>query len=216
MGPLLPTLPKARIISTTLFVCISDTSANQDTTTSRRRFDAWVSERISILLDVLMGRSSSKSELPETLPSDGLSDSTGPSVVCTCRFRGTSFCRPWASANKSTPPYLDRSTRPTNERGTDVITPPYDDYLQPFLTRAFDHLRQSPPVDRLWTSPGMCVGSTDRSSAKGTSSSSASITKSISGTKTGALPGFLMPTATTPGRPRSACPKVKPSLRWTG
>ena len=35
MGPVSPTLPKARIIATTLFVCTSDTSANQDTTSSR-------------------------------------------------------------------------------------------------------------------------------------------------------------------------------------
>ena len=110
-----------------------------------------------------MGRSSSKSELPETLPSDELSDSTGPSVVCTCRFREASFCRPWASASKSTPPYLDHSTRPAPRARHRCD---HSTIFSRSLTRVYDLLRQSPPVGRLWTSSGMCVGSTDRSSAK--------------------------------------------------
>ena len=138
MGPLSPMLPKARIIATTLFACPSDTSDNQDTTSSRTA-EIWrrVSEGIGILLDVLMGRSSSKRELPETLPSDGLSDSTGPPIDYTCCFREASFRRPWASASKTTPRTCTTVLVQLHERGTDVITPPCDDYLLPFFDTNF-------------------------------------------------------------------------------
>ena len=155
------------------------------TRTQRRpappRFDARVSERISISLNILMGRSSSKSELQRPFPVTDCQIRQG--LLSTAHVAFEKFRSVVRGHRRVNPHLRTRTTVPVqlHERGADVITP----YLQQFFDTSFRPPSPKSPVGRLWTSSGMCVGSSDRSSAKRMSSSYASITKSISGTKRG-------------------------------
>ena len=103
-----------------------------------------------------------------------------------------------------------------HERGTDVITPPYDDYLLPFFDTSF---RPPSPKSSCWQT--LDIVWHVRGQLYPILSQEDELIIRLHhqvhlGHQRGDLPGFLMPTATTPGRPRSTCPKVKPPVRWTG